>query len=145
MKALTWIGSLTAVAALIAVAAQAQSQKTPQQFMQAEQATLGGLANGANRDCGTSIAITFDWSGLQESDLSSYSPSGWCEAALDGLRRVCADAPGKEAVKEQIKSMTCGFGPERSISLKDGVVDYKMSFRSTNDADFVFESLENAL
>ncbi len=82
---------------------------------------------------------------MKEEDLSAYSASAWCEAALEGIRRVCSDAPGKEAVKEQIKSLTCGFGPERSISLKDGVVDYKISFKSSNDADFVFEALENAL
>ena len=89
--------------------------------------------------------MTFDWTGIQEADLTTYSASGWCDAALEGIRRVCSDAPGKDAVKEQIKSVTCGFGPDRAISLKDGTVDYKISFRSTNDADFVFESLENAL
>jgi hypothetical protein len=145
MKTLAWIGTLAAAAALVAVAAQAQSPKSPEQRKASEAAQLAGLANGANRECGTSMTVTIDWSGVNEEDLSTYSASGWCGAALEGIQRVCSDAPGKDAVKEQIKSVTCGFGPDRSISLKDGVVDYKISFKSSNDADFVFEALENAL
>ena len=145
MKTLGWIGTLAAGVALIAAAAQAQSTKTPEQRKASETAMLTGLANQTNRECGTSITVTFDWTGIQEADLSTYSANGWCDAALEGIRRVCGDVPGKDAVKEQIKSVTCGFGPDRAISLKDGTVDYKISFRSTNDADFVFESLQNAL
>jgi hypothetical protein len=52
---------------------------------------------------------------------------------------------GQDAVKQKIKSITCGFGPERSIALKDGAIDYKIRFRSGNDADYVFEFLQNNL
>ena len=38
-----------------------------------------------------------------------------------------------------------GFGAERSISLKDGALDYKINFTSVNDDDFVFEFLQNNL
>ncbi len=145
MKTLGWIGSLAAGAALIAAAAQAQSPKA--QETRAREATmLTGHTNSTNRECGTSITVTFDWAGVKEEDLSRYSAAGWCGAALSAIKRVCGDAPGKEAVQEKIKRVTCGFAPERSISLKeDGTVDYKISFRSTNNGDFVYESLENAL
>jgi hypothetical protein len=144
MKPIVRVATLTA-AALIALAAQAQSTKTLEQIQQSEAATVNGLANHTNRECGSNIAVSFNWSGVKEADLETYSPSGWCEAALDGIRNVCADNPGKEAVREKIKTLTCSFAPERSVSLKDGNVDYKISFRSTNDAIFVFETLENAL
>ncbi len=110
-----------------------------------ELAKLAQDVKSTNTECGTSIKVAFEWKGVQEADLSSYSASGWCEAALDAIRRVCADAPGRDAVKEKIKSVTCGFGPDRAVSLTDGTVHYKISFKSTNDADFIFESLENAL
>jgi hypothetical protein len=145
MKTLGWIGTLAAGVALIAGAVQAQSTKTPEQRKASETVSLTRHANETNRECGTSITVTFDWTGVQEDYWPTQSASGWCDGALEGIRRVCSDAPGKEAVKEQIKSVTCGFAPERSISLKDGTVDFKISFRSANDADFVFESLENAL
>ena len=145
MKTFALMGSLTAVAAFAALAAHAQAPKTMQQIQQSEALTVSGLANHTNRECGTNITVNFDWSGVKEADLDTYSPSGWCEAALDGIRNVCADNPGKEAVREKIKTLTCGFAPERSVSLKDGNVDYKISFRSTNDAVYIFETLENAL
>jgi hypothetical protein len=145
MKTLGWIGILAAGAVLIAAAAQAQSTKTPEQRRASETAALTRHVNQTNQECGTAITVTFDWTGIQEADLSTYSASGWCDAALEGIRRVCGDAPGKDAVKDQIKSVTCGFGPDRAISLKDGTVGYNINFRSANDADFVFESLENAL
>ena len=133
MRTIAWIGPLTAAAALIALAAHAQSTKTLEQIQASEAARVNGLVNHTNRECGSSITVSFDWSGLKEEDLETYSPSGYCEAALDGIRNVCADNPGKEAVREKIKTLTCGFGPERAVSLKDGNVDYKISFRSSND------------
>jgi hypothetical protein len=146
MKTLVFIGTLVAGVTLVAAAAGAQSTKTPQERMAREAAMLTGPTNATNRECGTAITVTFDWTGVKEEDLSTYSANGWCEATLEGIQRVCSDAPGKEAVKQKIKRVICGFGPERSISLKeDGTVDYKISFRSTNDRDFVYESLENAL
>ncbi len=145
MKTLGQIGLFAAAVALIAAAAQAQSQKTPQQRMASQEAELAAHAKSTNKECGASMTVTFDWSGVQKDDLSTYSASGWCDALLEGIRRVCTDAPGKDAVKEKIKSVTCGFGPDRAISLKDGSLDYKISFKSVNDADFVYETLENAL
>jgi hypothetical protein len=146
MKTLGRIVTLVAGAALIAAAAQAQSTKTPQERMAGEAASLTGYVNSLNRECGTSITAAFDWTGLKEEDLATYSPSGWCRAALDGIERVCGDAPGKQAVQQKIKRVTCGFAAERSLSLKeDGTVDYKITNKSTNDADFAFETLENAL
>jgi hypothetical protein len=145
MKTLGWIGTLAAGVALIAAAAQAQSTKTPEQRRAHEAARLSEHVIPTNRECGTSMTAAFDWTGVNEEELLTQSANGWCESALEGIRRVCGDDAGKDAVKEQIKSLTCGFGPERRISLKDGTVNFTISFKSTNDTDFVFESLENAL
>jgi len=41
--------------------------------------------------------------------------------------------------------MTCGFGRERTISLKEGSLDYTINFDSVNDADFVYAYLVNNL
>ena len=59
--------------------------------------------------------------------------------------RVCADAAGKGAVKTQIKSVVCGFAGERSVSPRNGVLDYKIDFKSFNDGTTVFEYLQNNL
>ena len=101
-----------------------------------------------NEKCGTSLAVKIDWSTPPApEDRNTYSAYGHCEAALDGVRRVCEmSAAGKDAVKQKIKSVTCTFGPQRSVALKDGAIDYKVNFKqSSNDADFVFEYLQNNL
>ena len=65
-----------------------------------------------------------------------------CDRALVGHARVRADAAGKGAVK---KSVVCGFAGERSVSLRNGVLDYKIDFKSFNDGITVFEYLRNNL
>jgi hypothetical protein len=89
--------------------------------------------------------VKFDWTSVPAGALKEFSASGYCDAALEGIRRVCDDALGKDAIKQKIKSMTCGFGGERSISLKDGSLAYTINFSSTNDADFVYAYLTNTL
>jgi len=61
------------------------------------------------------------------------------------MRRVCDSPAGKEAAKQKIKSLTCSFGPQRTVVLKDGAIDYEVNFNSSNDADYVFEYLQNNL
>ena len=146
MKTLGRIGLFAVGVALLPASAQAQSPSPKmQQLMASEAAKLAKDAENTSKECGGPIAATFDWSGLQEDALGNQSAHMWCDSALEGIRHVCGDAPGKEAVKAKIKSVTCGFGPARAISLKDGTVGYTISFKPANDADFVFEFLENAL
>ncbi len=144
MKALKTIGAVAAAAALIAVAAQAQSLQLKQR-MATEDLQLSKHADATNKQCGSSMTVEFDWTGVPEDQIATYSPNGYCDAALEGIRRICVDAIGKDAVKQQIKKVTCGFGAARDISLKDGSVSYKINFSSVNDADFVYAQLQSKL
>jgi hypothetical protein len=91
-----------------------------------------------------SVAVD-DWAGAPVDKLEAYSSEGYCDAAQSSIRRVCGDDMGKKAVGAKIKSMSCGFGPARSIALKDGALDYKINFDSANDSDCVYEFLQNNL
>ena len=144
MESLRPIGILAAAAALVTTAVHAQSVKLRQRMV-SEAAELIKHADRTNQECGSSVTVTFDWTGVPEEDLPKYSVSGYCDGALGGLRRVCEKPLGKDAVKEKIKSVTCGFGAAREISLKDGALSYKINFSSSNDGDFVYEYLGNAL
>jgi hypothetical protein len=127
--------------------AQAQSLKDKQYFADQE-AALSKEATFTSEKCGTSITAKFDWSSPPKAeDRKTYSASGYCEPTLEAMRRVCeASQAGKDAVKEKIKSVTCGFGSPRDVALKDGAVSYKIDFNSPgNDADYVFEYLQNNL
>jgi hypothetical protein len=126
-----------------AASVHSQSLKERQYFAEQEQ-ELAKEVSFANERCETNVVARFDWSGMP-ADRKGAVPYAYCRAVLLGMRRVCEDAMGKEAVKQKIKSITCGFSPERSIALKDGAIDYKIQFRSANDANYVFEYLQNNL
>jgi hypothetical protein len=137
------VGLVVMLAVAGAVSAQAQSLKE-RQYRAEQEAELAKEVALANERCETSIAAKFGWSAMP-AERGGAVPYAYCRAVLDGVRRVCENAMGKDAVKEKIKSVTCGFGPERSIALKDGAIDYKIQFRSVNDTDFVFEYLQSNL
>jgi len=115
------------------------------QIQPEQEAALAKDAQHTAEKCGAGFTVKFDWTGIPAGALKQFSASGYCDAALEGIRRVCEDAPGKDAVKQKIKSMTCGFGGERSISLQNGSLAYTINFNSTNDADFVYAYLQNNL
>jgi hypothetical protein len=123
-----------------AAAATGEEQIRPEQ-----EAALAKDVERTNKKCGSGFTVKFDWTGLSPGALKGFSAAGYCDAALEGIRRVCDDEIGKDPVKRKIKSMTCGFGGERSISLKDGSLAYTINFNSANDADFVYAYLQNNL
>jgi hypothetical protein len=125
------------------VAAAATTKE--KQIQPEQEAELAKNVERTNKECGSGFTVKFDWTGIPAGALKEFSAAGYCDAALEGIRRVCEDALGKDAVKQKIKSMTCGFGGERSISLKDGSLGYTINFNSSNDADFAYAYLQNNL
>jgi hypothetical protein len=110
-----------------------------------EEAELAEDAASTNHACGSNFSVKFDWTAAPNADLERYSAEGYCDNALSAVRRICNDVAGRDAVKQRIKRMTCGFGGNRTIALKDGALDYKINFSSVNDYDFVVEYLRNNL
>ena len=98
-----------------------------------------------NKACGSNFSVKFEWAAAPNADLESYSAEGYCDNALSAVRSICGDAAGKNAVKQKIKRITCGFAEKRAIALKGGALDYKINFSSVNDSDFVVEYLRNNL
>lgn len=144
MDAIHWVAAFTALAVIGTAAAGAQSLQIRQR-MASQEADLVKDAEYTNSSCGTKLAVKFNWAGAPSDDLLKYSSEGFCNAALEGIQRVCRDAAGKDAIKQKVKTVTCGFGASRTIALKNGAIDYKINFSSSNDADFVFEYLQNNL
>jgi hypothetical protein len=126
--------------------AQAQSLKDKEYFAKQEEALAKEVAQ-TNKKCDSNVTAKFDWTTPPApEDRSKFSAYGYCGAALAGMRKVCeSGAMGKDAVKEKIKTVTCGFAPKREIALKDGAIDYKIEFKSSNDADYVSDYLKNNL
>lgn len=109
-----------------------------------EEEDLAKRVAQANRACGTSVTVHFDWTGVPAQEIKSRSASNYCGHALDSVERVCADRAGKEAVAKQIKRIACAYAAERSVSLEDGVLTFKSDFKSPGRG-VVTEFLQNAL
>jgi hypothetical protein len=110
------------------------------------QERLVGHADSTTKICDTNLTARLDWSNVSTADISMWDLEGYCNSsALGGIRRVCADKVGKDAVKMRLKRVTCGFAAQPAISLgDDGTLTYKINFHSA-DIDFVFEYLQNHL
>jgi hypothetical protein len=135
---------VVAMSAMCATAVNAQSLKDKEYFA-AQEKELAGDVPIMNKACDTNIAVKIDWT--KPPADRDHSPSGYCDGgALSGIRRVCESSQlGKDTVKQKIKSVTCTFGPQRTIVLKDGAINYTINYSSSNDADFVFEYLQEHL
>lgn len=144
MKLVRSIGLIALMAAIGATAAYAQSLKMKQREA-SEAEDLVKDAKNLNESCGTEITVKFDWTGAKEDLITAKSPESYCDGMLAGVRRVCDDPTGKAAVKEKVKTISCGFGAERKMSLKNGAIDYTIDFKSSNDGDFSYEFLQNNL
>jgi hypothetical protein len=135
---------VSAAVIMIAMCATANAQSLKdKEYFASQEKYLAEKVPDMNKKCDTNVAVKFDWS-KPPSDRS-YSASGYCEPVLYAMERVCDTPAGKDAVKQKIKSLTCGFGAQRTIAIKDGAIDYQINYGSVNDADFVFEYLQNNL
>jgi hypothetical protein len=140
------VGAAAIIAAMCSTVVYAQSLKDKEYFASQEK-YLAEQVPYVDKKCNTKITVKFDWSKPPKpEDRTTYSAYSYCQAVLDAMRRVCdSSQAGKDAVKVKIKSLTCGFGPQREIALKAGAIDYKINYSSANDVDFVFEYLQNNL
>ena len=139
------VGGALVALTIISSVAVAQTLKDKEYFAEQEK-HLAGEVTFTNERCGNALTAKFDWSKPPApEDRKIYSAYGYCSAALEAMRRVCESKAGKEAVQQKIKSLTCRFGPQRTAVLKDGAIDYEVNFNSSNDADYVFEYLQNNL
>ena len=130
---------------IVSSIAFAQSLKDKEYFAEQEK-YLAAEVTSTNERCGNSLTAKFNWlKPPTPEDRKTYSAYGYCKVALEATCRVCGSEAGKEAVKQKIKSLTCSFGPQRTVVLKDGTIEYEVNFNSSNDADYVFEYLQNNL
>src|SRR5215510_14531108 len=106
------VGMVVAFTLAGAATVQSQSLKERQYFTEQER-ELAKEVSFANERCETNVAVKFDWSAMPV-ERGGAVPYAYCRAVLDGMRRVCEDPMGKDAVKQKVKSVTCGFGSERS-------------------------------
>jgi hypothetical protein len=112
----------------------------------------------AHDQCGTHLAAKIDWTAVPPefagkelppqpatSRLVKSSAAGYCFNVFSALDQVCQTEAGRTAVRQKVQNIVCGFGPERTIEVKDGVLTFKMNVDTYNNEDFIREYLLNNL
>ena len=139
--------SAAVIAALIGLGASAQSLKVRQYAAEQDAALQVDELAPTNTACQSKITASIDWSKYSESAMGKYSASGYCATALSGIRQICDNKLGLEAVQQKIQRLTCAFGPPggRTVALKDGTLSFTVDWEAANNEDYVREYLLNAL
>ncbi len=90
-----------------------------------------------NKACGSTIKASLDWksfNGKFEGSHTHSSAAYYCRSVLDGIRNVCSDDLGKEAVQGAVKTLTCRF--DASIT-KDKIGRYGPEFKKGKNGELL--------
>jgi hypothetical protein len=114
-----------------------------------QEAFLAPELKELNKVCGARITAKIDWNSIHHDHYSNAA--NYCTHALESVERLCADhsgqvdAAGKEAVTDQIKSVSCSHGQERVLGLRDGTLYFQSDFKASDDRSTIIEFLRNNL
>jgi hypothetical protein len=98
--------------------------------------------NGA---CGSKITAAIDWRGIDDEMLKQLSISGYCSAALDAIRQICADKIGKKVVQGTLKEVQCRFGSKLKLLLEGGKVTFETVKDAPNQEEYARSQLQQKL
>jgi hypothetical protein len=100
-----------------------------------------------NEKCGTKAEISVNWASLKGVDQGGNSLSSYCEQPIKAATTLCETDGGKEGVQKGVKKIVCAYGGpgKRSITAKDGTINWKFDYEAGNNEDYAKEYLENNL
>ena len=89
---------------------------------------------------------TLETTSFQKSEYSKFDIVDYCNIPIVAVVSICRSNDAyKESVASKIKEIKCSYGSNRAIELKDGVINYTVDFKSTNDFDFARDYLNPKL
>lgn len=109
---------------------------------------LSEMAKETDTACGGKITTTVDWASFKGVDRGNNSLSGRCGAPLEALSGLCAaSASAKEAASKEVKKLVCHYGgkDKPAITVKNGTIDWTMTWEMTDLPGAAKEYLENNL
>ena len=127
MKAHTLIAALFLVAAF---SGEASSKD------KGEDSDFKPMLQSLNKACGGAIKATVSWEGVKKEDHPSDLGAIHCSAVFQVLEEMCASPKGREFAKK-IENISCKYGSELALSMKDSTLSYQMVEDPVNDTTFV--------
>jgi hypothetical protein len=116
-----------------------------------EEAALAETAELAKKACQGDVAVTIDWSTIDDDTLKELSIAGYCEHGLDVMRQLC-DAEGEGAGEgnrgparaffaQSVGNYRCRFGKETGLAIADRTMTWTVSREGSNLGDFARKAL----
>ena len=123
---------------LLGSAASAQSLRLTELFA-SDRAKVAAEAKGAIYACGKPISFQVDYAtyGGALDDVNKQPPWAYAANVSDALKRVCASAEGKAAVRAKINSVTVAHAEQETKSLAGGVFRYTVPCSGQSPATIV--------
>lgn len=91
--------------------------------------------------CQTDVAVTIDWSTIDDDMLEELSISGYCGHALDAMRSLCEAAPARAFAADKVQQFQCRFGGEMSLTVADRTMTWTVNREGVNMSDFARDVL----
>jgi hypothetical protein len=105
------------------------------------EAELAKTQASTKQACGADVAVTIDWSTVDDDLLKELSISGYCEPALDAMRYLCEHEPARAFFAQSVKRYQCRFGGETKLTIADQTMTWAVSREGSNMADFARDAL----
>jgi hypothetical protein len=99
--------------------------------------TLPGRVREIEEICGKAIPYEVDWASISEdAEALNFLDNASCHRLNMALRVICADAMGKEAVREGLKAIRLVNVKDKAamkLAFKDGVLDMHCAYALRSD------------
>lgn len=105
------------------------------------EADLAETQASTRQACGADVAVTIDWSTVDDDLLKELSISGYCEPGLDAMRYLCEHEPARAFFGQSVKRYHCRFGSEPALTVADQTLTWTVSREGSNMADFARDAL----
>ncbi|HWN68312.1 MAG TPA: hypothetical protein VNM90_11790, partial [Haliangium sp.] len=106
-----------------------------------EEASLAEAQKLTRDACKADVAVSIDWSTIDDETLKDLSISGYCEPGLDAMRQLCESEAARAYVAASVKKYQCQFGGEMKLAVADQTMTWTTSREGVNMDDFARKAL----
>lgn len=106
-----------------------------------EEKALAETQASTKAACKADVAISIDWSTIDDDTLKELSIAGYCEAGLDAMRQLCENEAARAYLTASVKKYQCQFGGEMKLAIADQTMTWTTSREGVNMDDFARKAL----
>lgn len=105
------------------------------------EAALAETQASAKQACGADVAVSIDWSTIDDDLLKDVSISSYCEPGLEAMRSLCEHEPARAYFGQSVKRYQCRFGSESKLTIADQTMTWAVSREGSNLTDLARDTL----